>query len=81
MNLILVKVVDGVWDNWIYFIKELLEGEEIVDYYYVVEYLKKVFDLVYGENSVKFKEKFSIYWYILKEELNGVEKIIKVLVY
>lgn len=76
-----VKVVDGVKDNWIYFVNEFFEGYEVVDFYYVVEYLKKVFDLFYGENSNKFREKFIIYCYIFKEEFEGVEKVIKVLVY
>ena len=80
-DLTLVKVADGARDNWTYFTEELPEGEEIVDYYHAAEHLKKAFDLAYGENSAKSKEKFSTYRHILKEEPDGVEKIIKALAY
>ena len=61
--------------------KELPQGHEIVDFYHAAEHLKKAFDLSYGENSSKSKEKFITYRHILKEESDGVEKVIKALAY
>ena len=80
-ELSLVKVADGAKDNWTYLSKELPKGHEIVDFYHAAEHLKKAFDLSYGENSAKSKEKFATYRHILKEEPEGVEKVIKALAY
>ena len=80
-QLSLVKVADGAKDNWTYLAKELPQGHEIVDFYHAAEHLKKAFDLSYGENSSKSKEKFITYRHILKEESDGVEKVIKALAY
>ena len=76
-DLALVKVADGAKDNWTDLAKELPEGHEIVDFYHVAEHLKKAFDLSYNENSQKSKEKFSVCRHILKNELGGVNKVIK----
>ena len=80
-DLTLVKVADGAKDNWTYLANELPEGHEIVDFYHAAEHLKKAFDLSYGENSAKSKEKFTTYRHILKEEPGGIEKVIKALAY
>ena len=80
-ELSLVKVADGAKDNWTYLANELPEGHEIVDFYHAAEHLKKAFDLSYGENSVKSREKFTTYRHILKEEPGGIEKVIKALAY
>ena len=80
-ELSLVKVADGAKDNWTYLANELPEGHEIVDFYHAAEHLKKAFDLSYGENSAKSREKFTTYRHILKEEPEGVEKAIKALAY
>lgn len=80
-ELSLVKVADGAKDNWTYLANELPEGHEIVDFYHAVAHLKNAFDLSYGENSTKSREKFTTYRYILKEEPAGVEKVIKALAY
>ena len=80
-ELSLVKVADGAKDNWTYLSQELPEGCEIVDFYHAAEHLKKAFDLSYGENSAKSKEKFATYRHILKDESEGVEKVIKALAY
>ena len=81
LRLTLVKVADGAKDNWTFLANELPEGHEIVDFYHAAEHLKKAFDLSYGENSAKSKEKFTTYRHILKEEPEGVEKVIKALAY
>ncbi len=80
-ELSLVKVADGAKDNWTYLANELPEGHEIVDFYHAAEHLKKAFDLSYGENSAKSREKFTTYRHILKDEPAGVEKVIKALAY
>ena len=56
-------------------------GVEVIDYYHAADHLKKAFDQAYGENSIKSKEKFVTYRHVLKEELDGVERIIKALAY
>lgn len=80
-DLTLVKVADGAKDNWTYLSSELPEGHEIIDFYHAAEHLKKAFDLSYGENSSKAKEKFKTYRHILKEEPGGIDKVIRALAY
>ncbi len=80
-QLSLVKVADGAKDNWSYLSRELPAGVEVIDYYHAADHLKKAFDQAYGENSIKSKEKFVTYRHVLKEELDGVERIIKALAY
>ena len=80
-KLSLVKVADGAKDNWSYLSNELPTGVEVVDFYHAAEHLKKAFDQAYGENSPKSKEKFATYRHVLKEEQDGVERVIKALAY
>lgn len=80
-QLSLVKVADGAKDNWSYLSQELPAGVEVIDYYHAADHLKKAFDHAYGENSKKSKEKFVTFRHILKEESDGVERVIKALAY
>ncbi len=80
-ELSIVKVADGAKDNWSYLSHELPAGVEVVDFYHAAEHLKKAFDQAYGENSPKSKEKFTTYRHILKDEPDGVDRVINALAY
>ncbi|MDO3651383.1 hypothetical protein Q3A91_30985, partial [Nocardia mangyaensis] len=54
-------------------------GIEVVDFYHACEHLKRAFDLAYGENSSKAKAQFEKYRHILRDEVTGVEKVIRAL--
>lgn len=76
-----VKLADGAKDNWRYLSEVLPAGPEVVDFYHAVEHLKDAFDAAYGENSPRMRARFETYRHVLLEDLRGVEKVIRTLVY
>ena len=53
----------------------------MVDYFHAVSHLKKAFDAAYGENTTQALGQFKKYRHILRDDANGVEKVIRALVY
>ena len=80
-ELTLVKLADGAKDNWTYLHGIFPEAEEVVDYFHAVSHLKKAFDAAYGENTTQALGQFKKYRHILRDDANGVEKVIRALVY
>ena len=80
-ELVLVKLADGATDNWTYLANALGPGVEVVDFFHAAEHLKRAFDLAYGENSARGGAQFTKYRHILRDEPDGVEKIIRALDY
>jgi hypothetical protein len=78
-DLTLVKLADGAKDNWTYLGAVLPQGIEIIDFYHACEHLKAAFDAAYGENSTKSKAQFEKYRHLLRDEADGVEKVIRAL--
>ena len=78
-DLTLVKLADGAKDNWSYLGAVLPQGIEIIDFYHACEHLKAAFDAAYGENSSRSKAQFEKYRHLLRDEHNGVEKVIRAL--
>lgn len=80
-ELTVVKLADGAVDNWTFLGDELPEGVELIDFFHAAQHLKEAFDAAYGENSAKASAQFQKYRTILRDEHNGVEKVIRTLVY
>ena len=80
-DLTVVKIADGAKDNWTYLAKLSPEGEQRVDFYHAVEQLKAAFDAAYGESSTKGRAQFKKNRHVLLEDVDGVEKVIRALVY
>ena len=80
-ELTVVKVADGAKDNWSYLAKLVPEGEERVDFFHAAEQLKAAFDAAYGQNNATGKVQFAKNRHVLREDLKGVEKVIRALVY
>ena len=78
-DLTLVKLADGAKDNWSYLGAVLPQGIEIIDLYHACEHLKAAFDAAYGENSSRSKAQFEKYRHLLRDEVDGVEKVIRAL--
>jgi hypothetical protein len=55
------------------------QGIEIIDFYHACEHLKAAFDAAYGENSSRSKAQFEKYRHLLRDEGDGVEKVIRAL--
>ncbi len=81
-DLALVKLADGAKDNWQFLTNELHPGEgvEIVDFYHASDHLSDAFEAAYGKGS-KAKAQHKKYRTILRDEDNGVEKVIRALDY
>ena len=77
----LVKVADGAKDNWTYFTEELPPGIQVADFYHVAEHLHDALGAAYGETSPQCKAQFEKLRHILREDLNGAEKVIRALVH
>ena len=80
-DLTLVKLADGAKDNWSYLGAVLPQGIEIIDFYHACEHLKVAFDAAYGECSAKSNAQFEKYRHLLRDEEEGVEKVIRALSY
>jgi hypothetical protein len=80
-ELTVVKIADGAKDNWGYLSKLVPVGEERIDFYHAVEQLKAAFDAAYGESNAKGDVQFSKHRHVLLEDPDGVEKVIRALVY
>ena len=78
-DLTLVKLADGAKDNWSYLGTALPQGPEIIDFYHACDHLKSAFDAAYGENSSRSKAQFEKYRHLLRDEEEGVEKVIRAL--
>ena len=76
-----VKLADGAKDNWTYLSDELPAGEEIIDFYHAAEHLKHALDVAYGENTPKARTQFETYRHVLRDEHDGVEKVLRALAY
>jgi hypothetical protein len=82
-DLVVVKIADGPKNNWT-FLRSLPNGrksEEVLDFFHAAEHLYDAFVIVYGEATHKCMAEFGKYRHILRHETNGVEMIIRHLIY
>ena len=63
-------------DNWTY-LGAVLPRYGTLDFYHACEHLKATFDAAYEENSAKSKAQFEKYRHLLRDEADGVEKVIR----
>ena len=69
-------------DNWTYLAKLSPEGEQRVDFYHALEQLKAAFDeCLWREQPSKGRAQFKKNRHVLLEDVDGVEKVIRALVY
>ena len=80
-DLTVVKVADGAKDNWTFLTRVLPEGVELIDFYHAVEHLKDAFDSAHGADSPTAAAQFKKYRHRLRHEPDGVERVIRALVY
>ena len=80
----LVKVADGAKDNWTFLANELapeIPGIEVADFYHAADHLHVALGAAYGETSPQCKAQFEKLRHILREDLDGAEKVIRALVH
>jgi hypothetical protein len=80
-NLRLVKLADGAADNWTFLAKQMPEGVEILDFFHAAEHLNGALGSVYGDGTVEARKRFAALRFVLLEEADGAEKVIRALDY
>jgi hypothetical protein len=80
-NLTLMKVADGVADNWTFLSQELPEGEEAVDFFHASEHLHAAIAAAYGDGTLHTQHRYETLREVLRDEEGGVEKVIGTLKY
>ncbi|MFO8703612.1 hypothetical protein SC603_16295 [Legionella pneumophila serogroup 2] len=80
-DLKLIHLADGAQDNWAFFDEEMPFGFQLTDFYHATEYLKDAFSAAYPKDTNKAKDKFEEYKVLLRDEVNGVQKVLRALRY
>jgi hypothetical protein len=80
-DLTLVKVADGANDNWTFLSSILPGGVEILDFYHAIEHLNAALASVHGDGTVEARKRFAALRFVLREEADGAEKVIRSLDY
>lgn len=77
----IVNIADGAKENWRILRKVAPGGIEIVDYFHACEHLKKGLDADLGEGTADAKAYFAGYRESLRDDDDGVERVIRTLLY
>ena len=75
----LVKVADGVDDNWTFLSDELPEGEEALDFFHASEHLHAACAAAYGDSTRETRHRFEELRDTLRDEPDGVVRVIRAL--
>jgi hypothetical protein len=80
-GLALVKVADGAKDNWTFLEGELSKGDCVLDFYHAAEHLHQALEFIYGVGSAHVNKHHKKYRGILRDDPQGITKVIKHLKY
>jgi hypothetical protein len=80
-DLKLIHLADGAQDNWAFFDLEMPYGFQLTDFYHATEYLKDAFSSAYPKDPSKAAAKFGEYKAILRDEVDGVQRVLRSLRY
>ena len=80
-DLQVVTVADGARDNWRFLDALAPDATAVVDFYHATEQLKSALDACYGDNDPKGRAQFEKLRHVLRDDPNGVEKVIRALRY
>jgi hypothetical protein len=74
-ELVVVAVADGAANNWEY-LHSLPCNHHVVDFYHAAEHLKRALDVCMGASTIATRSKFEQLRRTLRDEANGVDKVI-----
>jgi hypothetical protein len=74
-----VHLADGAQDNWTFFDEDMPLGFQLTDFYHASEHLKAALDAAYPKNQGKSRLKFEYYKIVLRDELGGINKVLRAL--
>jgi hypothetical protein len=75
-DLRVIKVADGAPDNWSYLGETLPFGVEVLDFYHAAEHLGAALGAAYGEGTPTYHERLETLSTVLRDDLQGVDKVI-----
>jgi len=78
-DLKIVKVADGVADNWTFLTDELPAGEEALDFFHAAEHLHAAIAAAYGDGTRETRYRFDELRDILRDDHGGVGRVIRAL--
>lgn len=78
-DLVLVKLADGVADNWEFLSKKLPAGEEVLDFFHAGEHLHEAIAAAYGDGTRETQYRYETLRETLRDEEGGVDKVIRAL--
>ena len=80
-DLKVVKVADGVDDNWTFLSEQLPDGDEALDFFHASEHLHAAIAAAYGDGTRETRHRFEELRDALRDEHDGVERVIRALDY
>lgn len=75
----LVKIADGVDDNWSFLSDELPVGAEALDFFHATEHLHAAVAAAYGDGTTKTRHRYEELREVLRDEPAGVVRVIRAL--
>ena len=80
-DLEVVTVADGARDNWRFLDALAPQATAVVDFFHAAEQLKSGLDACYGDNDPKGRAQFEKLRHVLRDDPEGVGKVIRALSY
>lgn len=74
-----VKIADGVDDNWSFLTDELPDGVEALDFFHASEHLHAAVAAAYGDGTTKTRHRYEELREILRDKPGGVGRVIRAL--
>jgi hypothetical protein len=71
-----VKLTDGVDDNWSFLTDELPDGVEALDFFHAGEHLHAAIAAAYGDGTTKTRHRYEELRKVLRDEPGGVTRVI-----
>lgn len=80
-DLKIVKVADGVDDNWTFLSKQLPDGDEALDFFHASEHLHAAVAAAYGDGTRETRYRFEQLRDALRDDHDGVDRVIRAIDY
>ena len=80
-DLKIVKVADGVDDNWTFLSQQLPDGDEALDFFHASEHLHAAIAAAYGDGTRETRYRFEELRDALRDDHDGVERVIRAIDY
>lgn len=80
-DLAVVKLADGVDDNWTFLSGTLKDGVEVVDFWHATQHINDALGAAYGDGSKDARKRMVELRHVLCDDDEGAEKVIRALEY